>query len=58
MEESSEESSKKNHAKYTKAGVPYVALPHLRDTNLGDEQEKAPTHKEARRRALHFNGTL
>jgi hypothetical protein len=35
-----------------------VALPHLRDTNLGDKQEKTPTHKEAQRRALHLYRTL
>ena len=47
MEESSEETSRKP-TKYTKTGVPYVALPHLRDTNLGDKQEKTPADKEAR----------
>ena len=46
------------HTKYTKPGVPYVALPRLRDANLGDKQETTPTDKEAHRRALHLNGTL
>ena len=37
----------KTHTKCAQESVPYVALPHLRDTNLGDKQEKTPTHKEA-----------
>ena len=35
-----------------------MALPHLRDTNLGDKREKAPTYKEAHGRALHLDRTL
>ena len=35
-----------------------MAVPHLRNTHLGDEQEEAPLHKEAQGRALHHNRTL
>ena len=35
-----------------------MAVPHLRNTHLGDEQEEAPLHQEAQGRALHHNRTL
>ena len=38
--------------------VSHVAVPHLRHSSVGDEQEKTSTNKEAQRRALNLNRTL
>ena len=38
--------------------VSHVAVPHMWNTHLGDEQEKAPRHKEAQGRALHHQRAL